>query len=358
MRLRWWWAAALLALFAAALGRDYWYLTFGGHRHYPDLPELVCQITGIGFSFCALLFLISLLPPYLKGWRRGVWCALAAAVLTAWGAYEAMRIPAAKSHEIAVEGLPPAFDGLRVVQISDIHCSPASRRDYVQGVVNRVNSLNPDIVCITGDLVDGEPKFREGDMAPLAELKARYGVYGCMGNHECYSGYHLWRPIFAGMGINMLDNTCVVITNGNDRLALGGVLDKTSLSYYQDGKRGGKPRDKDGRLRKRWPGPDVKAAFSNAPNDVCRILMQHRPADLAHNAKNGVKLQLSGHTHGAPVWGAGWLIGQMNEGHSEGLYQEHGLTLFVTPGAGQWVGFPLRMGVPSEVSELILRRRQ
>jgi len=260
-----------------------------------------------------------------------------------------------RSREIVVEGLPQSFDGTRLVQISDLHCSPSARRDYVQGVVDRVNSLNPDIVCITGDFVDGNPKLRENDMAPLGELRARWGVYGCMGNHECYSEYHKWRPIFTRMGIRMLDNAHVVITNGAGRLALGGVVDRSAKSYYLDGKRGGKPKDKNGKLRRRWPKTDVKAAFSNAPPEVCRILLQHQPINTMTNAINGVKLQLSGHTHGAPILGFGWLIGAMNEGHSVGLYHEHGLTLYVTSGAGQWVGFPLRMGVPSEIAELTLR---
>lgn len=355
LRLGRWRSAGLLAVFAVALAKTFWYKILGGHPHYPDLPEFVCDATGIAFSFCAILFVLVLLPPYRNWRRRAVVRAVMAMALTAWGAYEAMRIPEVACHEIAVEGLPSAFDGTRIVQISDLHCGPSARRDYVQGVVDRVNSANPDLVCITGDFVDGKPELRSVDMEPLAGLKAKWGVFGCPGNHECYSGYWQWRPIFEKLGVHMLENTHVVITNGADRLVLGGVMDKTASGYFMDAMPGRNSKDKDGKKRRRWPSPNVKAAFSNAPPGICRILLEHRPADTKVNAENGVKLQLSGHTHGAPVWGFGWFIGMMNEGHSAGLYRENGLALYVTPGAGQWVGFPMRLGVSSEIAEITLR---
>ncbi len=356
LRLGFWPSGGLLALLTAVLAKSFWYQALGGHRFYPDFPKAVCITTEIAFCFCIILFVLSLLPPYRRGGRKcALVKALLAAAITAYGAYEGLRIPEVRAHEIAVSGLPPAFDGMRLVQISDLHCGPGARRDYVQGVVNRVNAVKPDLICFTGDLVDGSHALRAGDLAPLAELKAKWGKYGCMGNHECYSLYWHWRPIFTRLGIQMLDNAHVVITNGNDILVLGGVTDKNAGRYFMDGITGKKPTDRDGNKRPRWPTTDIQAAFSNAPPNSCRILLEHRPIDTLTNGLNGVKLQLSGHTHGAPIWGAGWLIESMNEGHSSGLYEEHGLKLYVTPGAGLWVGFPLRLSKPSEIAELTLR---
>lgn len=357
MRLGRWRSAGGLALFALALSKTLLYKVFGGHPHYPDLPESFCVVTGIAFSFCAILFVLSLLPPYRNWRRRALVCSLLALGITAWGAYEAMRIPEVRRREIVVEGLARSFDGMRLVHLSDLHCGPSARRDYVKGVVDRVNSLHPDVICITGDFVDGKPKLRAEDMEPLAELRAKWGVFGCVGNHECYSRYWLWRPIFAKMGVRMLENSHVVITNGTGRLALGGVMDKSAAGYFMDDLQGKRAKDGKGRKRRRWPRPNVQEAFSNAPPEACRILLSHRPINTFTNAMNGVKLQLSGHTHGAPVWGTGWLIGMMNEGHSAGLYRENGLALYVTSGAGQWVGFPMRLGVPSEIAEITLRSK-
>ena len=339
------WTCIVLAILGAMLGRDFWYRLLGGHPYYPDISEGLCNLFGWCYSFGIILAALSILPPY-RWWRvRAVVCVFASIVLTCWGHYEVLRLPAVNSYEVEVAGLPPSFDGIRIVHVSDIHCSPSSRRAYVQGIVDRVNAAKPDIVCITGDFVDGSPEARLADMEPLADLRSRWGVFGCTGNHEFYSvGYSAWQPHFAALGIRMLDNDHAIVTNASDMLAIGGVIDPVGM----------RKRTRSGQC---WPAPDVEKAFLGAPPDACRILLSHRPTNLQEHARHGVKLQLSGHTHGAVIWGVAWLpVAALNDWHVKGFFKEGDLTLYVTPGAGQWAGYQLRLGVPSEIAVLTLRR--
>ena len=346
---------ALGVLLAALVAKRFWFWMFGGHPVYPDLPEFVCHLCGWGYVFVVLLAVLAIFPPYRR-WRvRAVAFTCGAAFLAIWGTFESLRLPAVNRHEIIVEGLPPAFDGMRIAHVSDIHCSPSTRLSYVRGVVDRVNALKPDLVCLTGDFVDGTPAMRAADLEPLADLRAKWGVLGCSGNHEFYSGYHRWRPIFQRLGIHMLDNACVVITNGEDRLAVGGVVDPVGAKKFMDGKKGKALKDARGFPRRRWPKPNVQAAFADAPPSACRILLAHRPTDLPEHAAAGVRLQLSGHTHGGVLWPSYPLVSLLNDRHVNGLYREDGIALYVTAGAGQWIGFPVRLGIPTEIALLTLR---
>lgn len=346
---------ACALLLAALVAKRFWFLVFGGHPVYPVMPEFACHLCGWGYIFGVLLAVLSLFPPY-RWWRaRAVAFTCVAALLATWGTCESLCLPNVNRLEIVVEGLPPAFDGMRIAHVSDVHCSPSARLSYVRGIVDRVNALKPDLVCLTGDLVDGTPEMREADLAPLADLRARWGVLGCSGNHEFYSGYDKWRPIYLRMGIQMLDNACVTITNGVDRLVVGGVIDPVGVKKFMDGGKGSEQFDANGLPRLRWPEPDVHAAFALAPPSTCRILLAHRPTELSEHAAAGVKLQLSGHTHGGVLLPACPLASMLNDWHVRGLYREDGVALYVTSGAGQWIGFPVRLGVPAEIALLTLR---
>ena len=340
LRLRWRGAVALALVLLLASQKFVIYHLFGGDAFVPRLPELFVNATGWAYSSFMLLVLFSLLPPW-KWWRpRAVVLACLALALAGWGIWEGVRVPDVKRVELSVQGLPAAFDGLRLVQLSDLHCSPAARKARTQGIVDAVNALKPDLVCITGDFVDGSVGERADDLSPLRDLRARLGVFGCPGNHEYYSDYAAWRPVYESFGVHMLDNAHVVFTNGSDRLVLGGVTDFAAA---------------DNRFGARFSAPDVKQAFRGAPANTCRILLQHRPIFERLNAGYGVRLQLSGHTHGGALLGFDLLVARMgNHGHVRGLYHFDDIDLYVNSGTGQWAGFPLRLGVPAEITEFIL----
>lgn len=354
------WAIAFAVLLFLASQKFVVYAVLGGDAFTPELPETFIHVTGWAYSSFMLFVGLVCTAAIVKGlaWfflnprqreamratqgirRRQFVAGLAAAGTAGWGVWEGIRVPRIKRTEIEVEGLPRAFDGFRIVHLSDLHCSAAARREHMKGIVAQANTLNADIVCITGDFVDGSVEARREDLEPLKDLKSRLGVFGCAGNHEYYSGYRTWRPVFEELGISMLDNAHHVFVRGEARLVLGGIPDETACS----------PRYAGDSVT-----PDVVRAFEGAP-EGCRILMKHRPIHLSEHERHGVRLQLSGHTHGGACRGMDLLVAKMgNEDHLRGLYREERIALYVNPGTGQWAGFPLRLGVPAEVSELILR---
>ena len=354
------WAIALAVLLFLASQKFVVYAVLGGDAFTPELPETFIHVTGWAYSSFMLFVGLVCTAAIVKGlaWfflnprqreamratqgihRRQFVGGLAAAGTAGWGVWEGIRVPRIKRTEIEVDDLPRAFDGFRIVHLSDLHCSAAARREHMKGIVAQANTLNADIVCITGDFVDGSVEARREDLEPLKDLKSRLGVFGCAGNHEYYSGYRTWRPVFEELGISMLDNDHHVFVRGEARLVLGGIPDETACS----------PRYAGDSVT-----PDVVRAFEGAP-EGCRILMKHRPIHLSEHERHGVRLQLSGHTHGGACRGMDLLVAKMgNEDHLRGLYREERIALYVNPGTGQWAGFPLRLGVSAEVSELILR---
>ena len=257
--------------------------------------------------------------------------ACVAAGVGAKGVQNGFRLPDVVEVELEFPDLPPAFDGYRIAHLSDLHVSAAARADRTAGVVRIVNALKPDLVAITGDFVDGTAERRGADVAPLAGLRAADGVVGCTGNHEYYSGWGVWRSVLREFGVRVLENERMLLRRGDDTLAVIGENDPVSYDS------------------------DIRAVAAMAPEGAFRILLAHRPTRLAEHAACGVRLQLSGHTHGGAVLGIDRFVARANEGHVRGLYHEHGLTLYVNSGTGQWAGFPTRLGVAPEITCLTLR---
>ena len=338
------------------------YGVFGKNVFNPDLPGWL--ILGSGWLYAATIMLfIAVAALFLGGiclrlirrgrpipaaddvarlrQRRRMAVVLVAAALSisAFGIWEGARVPSVHEVDLAFADLPPAFDGYRIVQLSDLHVSPATRAPHIRAIVERVNALKPDLVAITGDFVDGAPAKRAADLAPIKGLQAADGVFGCTGNHEYYSNYNVWRPIFASFGVNMLENAHHDIIHGGDVISLGGIND---------------PAGWRGRVA---DGPDAERAFAGTPGPAFKILLAHRPTGTKANEETGVRLQLSGHTHGGGIWGLHLLVARMgNEGHVNGLYhgKDKSITLYVSPGTGQWAGFPLRLGENAEITLLVL----
>ena len=351
--------AALLVSFALAVafGKFAFYALVGGDGFNPHLPVGVIWFCGwayaaammlTGFAFvCVVADGVMRLcrhPVRLRTKRIRI-CLLAmfAVSLSFWGMYEGVRIPSVKRVEIAYRDLPPAFDGYRIVHLSDLHCSTAARRERFERIVERVNALEPDLIAITGDFVDGTPGDRMDDLAPIAKLKAKDGVWGCTGNHEAYWNWYGWSDLFMKWDVRMLSEVTIytnnVISRGDAALALGGLHDPAFFGH-------GEHRQ------------FAFSAFHNTPPGAFRILLYHRPLpESIDAAAANVRLQLSGHTHGGAMPGVSWLVGRVNEGHTRGLYEfAPGRFLHLSPGTGQWAGFPLRLFNPAEITEIVLRQ--
>jgi hypothetical protein len=269
-------------------------------------------------------------------WRvaSGLAVPLLALLVTAIGFFNARRTARVNTVRIPLPGLPPALAGFRIVQISDIHVGPTIKQAYLQAIVDRVNALEPDVVAITGDLVDGSVAELASHVAPLAKLRARDGVFFVTGNHEYYSGVHGWVRELQRLGLRVLHNEHVVLRRGDAQLVLAGVPDHSG-HHFDPAHRS-----------------DPARALAGAPEHAPRVLLAHQPRAAAAAAQAGFDLQLSGHTHGGQF--LPWtLFVPLQQPFTAGLHQLGRLKVYVSRGTGYW-GPPKRLGAPSEIAELLL----
>lgn len=311
----------------------------GGNVFVPDLSERLIWFWNWAYSGAMLLCALSAV--FLWRFRfKALALPLAAWALSAWGLWNGMKTPAVHEVELAYADLPEDLDGYRIAHLTDLHASSAARRWRTQAVVDAVNALRADLVCLTGDYVDGDAAKYRDVLTPLKDLRARDGVWAVSGNHEWFDWQAGWWKVYEELGIVFLANACVF---PHRSLALGGVHD----FRIQD--------PVSGKLRGAYP--DVGKTFAAATNGEFRVLLQHQPRDAHANlAGRGVRLQLSGHTHGGimPVLAA--VVKASNGGYVRGVYPVGDSRLYVNPGCGQWAGFPMRFFDPSEIAVITLRK--
>lgn len=260
-----------------------------------------------------------------------------ASLVAAFGVRAAVRVPPVRDVTVHVPALPPQFDGYRVLQLTDLHISRLFPAAWTRRVVETSNALGVDLIVVTGDFIDGTLAARRADVEPLRGLRAPDGVYAIPGNHEYFFGYREWMDHLAGMGLHMLLNEHVVLTRGQGRIVLAGVTDASAVATGN-------------------PGPDLIAALAGAPADVPILLLDHQPRTARNAAARGVSLQLSGHTHGGMIRGLDRLVARGNGGFVSGRYDVEAMTLYVNNGTALWPGFALRLGRPSELTRITLRR--
>ena len=160
-----------------------------------------------------------------KDRRVAIGMTAAAVGISAFGLRQGLRVPDVKEMTVPIEDLPAGLEGMRIVQLSDLHASALLRAPHMKDLVASVNSLSPDLVVITGDLVDGEVDVRSEDVAPLAELRARHGVIAVEGNHEHYLDYEGWMKKIPSLGIRLLRNEWRAVEHNGATLVVGGVTD-------------------------------------------------------------------------------------------------------------------------------------
>ena len=359
LRLKWGWKALLAVLLAVAAFKFHLLHLFGGPMFFsPVLPEGVLLAAAWLFSVLFLFFFLLLAADVIRllyllvlfclrkkkterfriiGNRVNLALLAFAAVLATVGMAGGTGVPRVKEETISVNHLPDGADGLTVAVLADLHVDGITRADRIRKIVERTNALNPDIVIIAGDFVDGTVPVHGDDLRPLADLKARYGVFGVPGNHEYYSGYEEWMEFLPTLGIRMLHNEHV--QTGGGAVVLAGVTDPVAGIMGKE-------------------VPDIRKALAGAPEKGVRILAAHQPRLAPEAAEHGVDLQVSGHTHGGMIAGIDRLVARFNEGFVSGLYTVGGIKLYVSNGAGIWNGFPIRIGVPSEIVLIRLRKEE
>lgn len=262
-----------------------------------------------------------------------------ALLLSAIGVYQAVQLPEVRRVDVTVENLPRSLDGLRIVQLTDLHISRLFQADWVEGVVSRVNALHADAILITGDLIDGTVEARREDVAPLSKLTAPMGVIAIPGNHEYYFDADQWTAELRHLGMRVLVNEHLILTKGADHFVIAGVTDEAAVAFGHE-------------------GPDLSQALAGAPQNAPTILLKHRPVGASNSAAAGVDLQLSGHTHGGMISGLSLVAGYANQGFISGGYDVGKMKLYVSNGTALWNGFPIRLGVSPEITEIVLRARR
>jgi hypothetical protein len=240
-----------------------------------------------------------------------------------------------------VPDLPPEFDGLRIVQLSDLHIGPHTNRRFLERVVNAARSLQPDIIAVTGDLVDDRAEDVAVYVRALGSLQAPLGVYMIPGNHDVYAGWDEVEVSLreARLG-TVLVNEVELVHRGGAMIALVGTGDPAA-----------------GASGSSRAAPDVDGALARVPARATTIAFAHNPALWPALAAHGVALTLSGHTH----WGQfalpklGWSLASPFLEHAMGAHTAKGSLLYISPGTGYW-GIPFRLGAPPEVTLVTLRR--
>jgi predicted MPP superfamily phosphohydrolase len=251
------------------------------------------------------------------------------------GIVEVVKGPNVERIEVFIKGLPNNFNNFNIVQVSDLHVGRIIKHDYVLDVVNITNSLNPDLIALTGDFVDGSVQELKSDVIPLSQLKSRHGTFLVTGNHEYYSGAEQWIQEFTNLGIKVLSNEHVLINNKNDQIVLAGVTDYSTIHNLSPN------------------ASSPKKALTGAPRNLVKILLAHQPASHIEAHKAGYNLQLSGHTHAGQYFPFTLLIRFFHR-YYRGLNYHEGMWIYINRGTGYW-GPPLRLGAPPEITLIVLK---
>jgi predicted MPP superfamily phosphohydrolase len=279
-------------------------------------------------------------PAYVPAWLldgRGSGLIVGLSILALAAGYaEATRAPSVTEVEVPIEGLPRELDGLKIAQISDLHIGPTIQKPFVERVVSRVNELHPDLLALTGDIVDGPIERLRPHFAPLTRIEAPLGRFYVTGNHEYYWDAPGWVRIVRESGFTALANTHEVVVHRGRKIVVAGVLD------FWATRNGGAEAS------------DPSAAIRGAPADASlKILLAHQPKSALAATTLGYDLQLSGHTHGGQF--VPWtIVVRAFQPFVRGLHRVGRMWLYVSRGTGYW-GPPVRLGSASEITLLRLR---
>ena len=235
--------------------------------------------------------------------------------------------------ELRYKNLPPELDGVTIVQLSDLHLSSITSEKWFANVIEKTNALNPDIVVITGDLMDSNICNYENYCNIIKKIKAKKGVFAVPGNHEYYAGFENFMKIQEKSNVRILVNENFRIT---EELFIAGIDDLT-------GKR---------TLNRE---PDIKEALKDISPGAFIILLSHRPEYFDEAVEEGIQLVLAGHTHAGQIFPNDLFIRFYMKYHY-GLYKRESSYLYTTSGTGTW-GPPMRLFTRSEIVKITLRKK-
>ena len=239
--------------------------------------------------------------------------------------YEANKLPEVKEVDLTSDKLKQS---LRIVQLSDLHITRSSSEHRIQKIVDKANSLNPDVIVLTGDIIDDKASVVQEYFPILDKLKAKGGVYFVIGNHEYYNGLGQILKGLHQTKIKHLMNEGELIADKN--LYIGGVPDKSAA------------------MMNPYFSIKIEKAAKKANKQNYRVLLSHNPSIVDMITSKDFDLVLSGHTHGGQIFPFNFLAEKANK-YLAGLYEVNGAHLYVSRGVGYW-GPPMRFGAPAEIT--------
>jgi len=313
-------------------------------RYNPNVPNMVYFLLSIPIGIIFLLFIATIFyeiasrileKTTVNSHRReffkksfDIGSILIAGSVNAKAMYNAKHIELEKV-EVKIKDLKKPYS---VVQLSDIHIGGLIDKEFISNLVKRVNSLNPDIVVITGDLVDTSIPYAKEALKELKNLSSTYGTYFVVGNHEYFHGVDSIIKHVNSLGIKTLENESVYIGEKDEGFNLAGVYDVMGnrINAYQ---------------------PDINKALQNIKNSPT-ILLAHQPRYI-NEFNEKIDLVLSGHTHGGQIAPFNLLV-KLQQPYVKGLHQHNENTqIYINKGTGFW-GPPMRLGASSEITYITL----
>lgn len=312
-------------------------MTFWGNAL--GLP-LLYYVGGAWFGLMAmavtLFFLESLLDLVFRSFRKQRVILLLAILALAGGysLYNALQVPVVRELTIPLKKLPKEMSGFTIVQVSDVHLGDLVSPAWFQKTVEKINSLDPHLIVITGDLIDKGIGDGSRFIASLQQLHARFGVFAVTGNHEYYNNrLHLFLDICRKTGIRVLGNNSVTINGG---IQLVGMNDWNAGRYDEDD----------------YPA-SLRLAMRHVDKRKPIIMLFHSPELFEQGIREGVDLQLSGHTHAGQIPPLD-LFSYLLEEYFYGLYREGESYIYVTGGTGLYA-IPMRLFSRNEITRITLK---
>ena len=251
-------------------------------------------------------------------------------LLGVFSIYHATKPPNLVEHQISVKNFSHDPSGFSIVQLSDLHLDGYKSEAWLSGIVEQVNQQQPDLIVMTGDIVDDRYDRVERFLPLLQQLNSRHGLYAISGNHEFYVGIEGFYKLMEQANIYVLKNERIPI---GDRIELVGIHDDTAKRFGIE-------------------TADLESILKDVDTGKSIVLLSHKPVDFEKAAALGVSLQLSCHTHGGQIPPMNLLV-KLAFQYSHGLYQKDESYIYTSSGTGFW-GPPMRLFTSSEVVKLTL----
>jgi predicted MPP superfamily phosphohydrolase len=303
---------------------------------YAQLLALVLALAS-GAGFIAGL-------PFGESAGVGRWVILVMApvlvLVGLWG-YVGTRRLVVRHLDVFLRDLPQGLEGLRIVQLTDLHVGPHTSRRHLARIAAETQRAQPHIIAYTGDQVDDYPRDTEVFGARLGHLAAPLGVLAIAGNHDVYAGWAQVRHGLESIGITVLVNRAIPVRHNGTEFWVAGTGDPAGSQFRRGGESG---------------APNIDRALADIPAGAVAIVLAHNPALWPHLiAKRPLALTLSGHTHYGQLATRSWSLASAFLELAMGAHERDGSLLYISPGANYW-GIPFRIGAWPEVTVLTLRR--